>query len=148
MTLASRKPLWSRLHRYTMTPASLKNLQSLLADMLLPASKHVVHHGSMLCFCLQLLAYMLSVSHRQQSWAARYDTGLLIKLTPKGVVFSFLFVRRQHCQYTVYCVFGPNCGVTLACDVTVGLLSVASPPAGHSGALPHPLEGQLGPGSP
>ncbi len=26
-----------------------------------------------------------------RSWAARYDTGLLIKLTPKGVVFSFLF---------------------------------------------------------
>jgi len=24
-------------------------------------------------------------------WAARYNTWLLIKLTPKGVVFSFLF---------------------------------------------------------
>ncbi len=24
-------------------------------------------------------------------WAARYNTGLLNKLTPKGVVFSFLF---------------------------------------------------------
>ena len=24
-------------------------------------------------------------------WAAQYTTGLLIKLTPKGVVFSFLF---------------------------------------------------------
>ena len=56
-----------------MTPAWLKNLQSLLTDMLLPASKDVVHHDSMLCFCLQLLVYMLSVSH------------------------------RQHCQYTVYC---------------------------------------------
>ncbi len=25
-------------------------------------------------------------------WAARYNTWLLIKLTPKGVVFSFLFL--------------------------------------------------------
>jgi len=24
-------------------------------------------------------------------WAARYNTGLLINLTPKGVVFSFVF---------------------------------------------------------
>ncbi len=36
------------------------------------------------------------------SWAARYNTWLLIKLTPKGVVFSFLFfstgaVRRIGC---------------------------------------------------
>ncbi len=33
-------------------------------------------------------------------WAARYNTGLLIKLTPKGVVFSFLFLWglcRRHC---------------------------------------------------
>ncbi len=28
------------------------------------------------------------------SWAARYNTWLLIKLTPKGVVFSFLFFSR------------------------------------------------------
>ena len=27
----------------------------------------------------------------QTTWAARYNTGLLIKLTPKGVVFSFHF---------------------------------------------------------
>jgi hypothetical protein len=27
-----------------------------------------------------------------QAWAARYNTWLLIKLTPKGVVFSFLFL--------------------------------------------------------
>ena len=27
------------------------------------------------------------------AWAARYNTGLLIKLTPKGVVFSLLFLR-------------------------------------------------------
>ena len=26
------------------------------------------------------------------SWAARYNTWLLIKLTPKGIVFSFLFL--------------------------------------------------------
>ena len=25
-------------------------------------------------------------------WAARYNTWLLIKLTPKGIVFSFLFL--------------------------------------------------------
>ena len=38
---------------------------ALLIDMLLLASKDVVHHDSMLCFCLQLLAYVFSVSHRQ-----------------------------------------------------------------------------------
>ena len=29
-------------------------------------------------------------------WAAWYDTWLLIKLTPKGVVFSFLFFASGH----------------------------------------------------
>ena len=28
-------------------------------------------------------------------WAARYNTGLLIKLTPKGVVFSFLAASQD-----------------------------------------------------
>ncbi len=28
-------------------------------------------------------------------WAARYNTWLLIKLTPKGVVFSFLFFSSK-----------------------------------------------------
>ena len=28
-------------------------------------------------------------------WAARYNTGLLIKLTPKGVVLSFLFYKQK-----------------------------------------------------
>ena len=31
------------------------------------------------------------------AWAARYYTGLLIKLTPKGVVFSFLFSLSLPC---------------------------------------------------
>ncbi len=33
----------------------------------------------------------LQASSSMRPWAARYDTWLLIKLTPKGVVFSFLF---------------------------------------------------------
>jgi hypothetical protein len=32
------------------------------------------------------------VMYRSASWAARYDTWLLIKLTPKDVAFSFLFL--------------------------------------------------------
>ena len=31
--------------------------------------------------------------YRLQHWAARYNTGLLNKLMPKGVVFSFLFLQ-------------------------------------------------------
>ncbi len=31
--------------------------------------------------------------YRLQTWAARYNTWLLIKLTPKGVTFSFLFLQ-------------------------------------------------------
>ena len=33
----------------------------------------------------------LQASSSMRPWAARYNTWLLIKLTPKGVVFSFLF---------------------------------------------------------
>jgi len=29
-------------------------------------------------------------------WAVRYNTWLLTKLTPKGVVFSFLFFQIRH----------------------------------------------------
>ncbi len=32
--------------------------------------------------------------HSSVPWAARYNTWLLIKLTPKGVVFSFLFFSQ------------------------------------------------------
>ena len=38
-----------------------------------------------------LSSYML----QQCIWAARYNTQLLVKLTPKGVVFSFLFFSRK-----------------------------------------------------
>jgi len=33
-------------------------------------------------------------------WAARYNTWLFIKLTPKGVVFSFLFLEGGHQLHT------------------------------------------------
>ena len=33
----------------------------------------------------------LHLCHRQPTWAAQYNPWLIIKLTPKGVVFSFLF---------------------------------------------------------
>ena len=46
-----------------------------------------------------LLSQAQLVNVRAFSWAARYNTRLLIKLTPKGVVFSFLFNVRA---VTVY----------------------------------------------
>ena len=43
------------------------------------------------------------------SWAAWYNTGLLIKLTPKGVVFSFLCsllpLPGVHCNKQKLCNF-------------------------------------------
>ncbi len=45
------------------------------------SSKHIGHNQSK--------DKLLAVLHA--TWAARYNTWLLIKLTPKGVVFSFLF---------------------------------------------------------
>jgi len=44
--------------------------------------------------CIAALFYNYSMQLcmlRRLSWAARYNTWLLIKLTPKGVVFSFFF---------------------------------------------------------
>ncbi len=35
------------------------------------------------------------MSDEAETWAARYNTGLLIKLTPNGVVFSFLFFSDE-----------------------------------------------------
>ena len=32
---------------------------------------------------------------QMRTWAARYNTWLLIKLTPKGVVFSFSFLEMR-----------------------------------------------------
>ena len=37
----------------------------------------------------------IAMSKQDHPWAARYDTWLLIKLTPKGVVFSFLFFSQN-----------------------------------------------------
>ena len=34
-------------------------------------------------------------------WAARYNTGLLIKLTPKGVVFSCFLSFFEYYQYVL-----------------------------------------------
>ncbi len=39
------------------------------------------------------------------SWAAWYNTWLLNKLTPKGIVFSFLFNQQCSLRYTLHCVF-------------------------------------------
>ena len=41
----------------------------------------------------------------QGAWAAWYNTGLLIKLTPKGVVFSLLFFQGAWtCLYAALCI--------------------------------------------
>ncbi len=37
----------------------------------------------------------VTVQHARGSWAAWYNTWLLIELTPKGVVFSFLFFHAR-----------------------------------------------------
>ncbi len=44
-----------------------------------------------------LAMYATSTAHvfKKNPWAARYNTWLLIKLTPKGVVFSFLFKKKS-----------------------------------------------------
>ncbi len=47
-----------------------------------------------------IFALTLSFWLRFLPRAARYNTGLLIKLTPKGVVFSFLFLRFLRCGCT------------------------------------------------
>ena len=48
--------------------------------------------GLMLCLSF---ASLLSHDHNgDRTWAARYDAGLLIKLTPKGVILSFLFFSK------------------------------------------------------
>ncbi len=43
---------------------------------------------------------------REQTWAAWYITWLLIKLTPRGVVFSFLFSCEQA---AMLCPEGSTC---------------------------------------
>ncbi len=45
----------------------------------------------MLLWRLLVKKEVFGLSLHALSWAARYNTWLLIKLTPKGVVFSFLF---------------------------------------------------------
>ena len=54
-----------------------------------------VHHGMQLvgldAKTSTLECNMSRDMHAERVWAARYNTWLLIKLSPKGVVFSFLF---------------------------------------------------------
>ena len=78
---------------------------------------------ALLLFQALLLSQALLVSQAQLvnvrafSWAARYNTRLLIKLTPKGVVFSFLFNVRA---VTVYnsCFLRPL-NATSCCQVLI-----------------------------
>jgi hypothetical protein len=37
--------------------------------------------------------FFQSLGEKRCTWAARYNTSLLIKLMPKGAGFSFLFLR-------------------------------------------------------
>ena len=41
--------------------------------------------------------------HSRHTWATRYHTGLLIKLTPKGILFSFLLTLEINCPTTTAC---------------------------------------------
>ena len=58
-----------------------------------------VHHGMQLvgldAKTSTLECNMSRDMHAERVWAARYNTWLLIKLSPKGVVFSFLFFSSQ-----------------------------------------------------
>ncbi len=62
----------------------------------------------------------------KKSWAARYNTWLLMKLTPKGVVFSFWSQRAERAYLAIWqevnAVLGPVAGLaTLKADM-VGVL--------------------------
>ena len=52
---------------------------------------------SQLCFGLRVLASLLGINPWciNLSWAAWYNTWLLVKLTPKDEVFSFLFINLK-----------------------------------------------------
>ncbi len=46
--------------------------------------------------CVHIISCSDCTQYSCLSWAARYNTWLLIKLTPKGVVFSFVSVCQPH----------------------------------------------------
>jgi predicted TIM-barrel enzyme len=57
-----------------------------------------------------------------QIWATRYNTWLLIKLTPKGVVFSFLCAQIKHVHKA-----NLSNGIIILVDFTVKRAWPASP---------------------
>ncbi len=57
------------------------------------AVPHLLQPSDLVPVCLPPPA--CNMEYAVSFWAARYDTWLLIKLTPKGVVFSFLFFSTQ-----------------------------------------------------
>ena len=59
-----------------------------------------------ICFCTAMLMSGCANNHETaNTWAARYNIGLLIKLTPKGVVFPFHFFVKQQMSYSASLYF-------------------------------------------
>ena len=77
VVLFNRQP---SLHKMSMMVSTVTTLSS--SSILSPRAARLPVHMLPGCHLRQHLA---------TPWAARYNTWLLIKLTPKGVVFSFLF---------------------------------------------------------
>ena len=89
-----------------------------------PPCMHTIIHSfpfvraSEMCLPLRPVTYKpesipVWIAHTPSSWAARYNTGLLIECTPKGIVSSFLFFQTRHqpdCSKwpTVSCTFAPS----------------------------------------
>ncbi len=67
-----------------------------LLGLSLTCASEAVHLMTCLCEAVLPVGYVWC-------WAARYNTWLLIELTPKGVVFSFLFLccGVEHDQITM-----------------------------------------------
>jgi len=56
----------------------------------------------------------------QSLWAARYKTWRLIKLTPKGVVFSLLFFSFLSLAVAALCKMFADCGADLTWSFVTG----------------------------
>ena len=85
----------SRLRRFAPAPGNMHQTSQILPLKLTEGC--VATYKLLRAFHMQPTSYAssdkiyLTDSCLSCPWAARYNTGLLIKLMPKGVVFSFLF---------------------------------------------------------
>ncbi len=86
-TADSNGPAGALLLGSSLDPAANEVTSKAAADHSLPSS------GTRYVLCI---IAMPSLVYLHWSWAARYNTGLIITMTPKGVVFSVPFYLRRH----------------------------------------------------